>query len=124
MEKEKAAEGGEGLLQRPKSQILQYAWQNAPNEGVRPPGYCRIVVAGVGGAGNNTVTRLTEMGIKGAETIAINTDILHLNASRAMHKILIGEKTTRGLGAGGDPALGRAAIEESKSKIEELEPHR
>ncbi len=120
MEKEKAAEGGEGLLQRPKSQILQYAWQNAPNEGVRPPGYCRIVVAGVGGAGNNTVTRLTEMGIKGAETIAINTDILHLNASRAMHKILIGEKTTRGLGAGGDPALGRAAIEESKSKIEEF----
>ena len=78
------------------------------------------MVAGVGGAGNNTVTRLTEMGIKGAETIAINTDILHLNASRAMHKILIEEKTTRGLGAGGDPALGRAAIEESRSKIEEF----
>ena len=105
---------------KPKSQVLQYAWHHIPNEGIRPPGYCRIVVVGIGGAGNNTVTRLSEMGIKGAETIAINTDILHLNASRATHKILIGEKITRGLGAGGDPALGRAAIEESKKRLEEL----
>lgn len=105
---------------KPASRVLQYTWQGVPYDGVRPPGYCRIIVVGVGGAGNNTVTRLTEMGIVGAETIAVNTDILQLNASRAMNKILIGEKTTRGLGTGGDPSLGRAAIEESRKMIEEL----
>lgn len=105
---------------KPINKALQYTWHNIPHEGLRPPGYCRIVVVGVGGAGNNTITRLMEMGITGAEAIAINTDILHLNASRATQKFLIGEKTTRGLGAGGDPALGRAAIEESRKQIENL----
>jgi len=114
-------EGGKVAAKtRPINRVLQYTWHDVPYEGVRPPGYCRIVVTGVGGAGNNTVTRLTEMGIAGAETIAINTDILQLNASRATSKILIGEKTTRGLGAGGNPALGRAAIEESRKRVEEL----
>ncbi|MEM2412852.1 MAG: cell division protein FtsZ, partial [Candidatus Bathyarchaeia archaeon] len=79
-----------------------------------------MLVLGVGGAGNNTVTRLMEMGIVGAECIAINTDALHLNISKAHRKILIGEKLTNGLGVGGDPQLGRAAIEESRKKIEEL----
>ena len=101
-------------------QALQFTWHDNLNKGIRPPGYCRVVVVGVGGAGNNTVTRLMEMGIVGAECIAVNTDILHLNASRAHQKILIGEKLTRGLGVGGDPALGRKAIEESRSQIEEL----
>jgi cell division protein FtsZ len=78
------------------------------------------MVLGVGGAGNNTITRLMEMGITGAECVAINTDILHLNASRAHQKILIGEKLTRGLGVGGNPVLGRKAIEESQAQIEEL----
>jgi cell division protein FtsZ len=78
------------------------------------------MVLGVGGAGNNTITRLMEMGITGAECVAINTDILHLNASRAHQKILIGEKLTRGLGVGGNPVLGRKAIEESQAQIKEL----
>jgi cell division protein FtsZ len=77
-------------------------------------------VIGVGGAGNNTVTRLMKMGVSGTECIAINTDALHLNASRAHEKILIGEKLTNGLGVGGDPRLGRAAIEESRKRIDDL----
>jgi cell division protein FtsZ len=77
-------------------------------------------VVGVGGAGNNTVTRLMEMGVVGAECIAINTDALHLSVSRAHQKVLIGEKLTKGLGVGGDPKLGRAAIEESRKRIEDL----
>jgi len=99
---------------------LKFTWQDMAGEGIRQPGYCRIVVVGVGGAGNNTVTRLVEMGVTGAECIAINTDALHLSASRAHQKILIGEKLTKGLGVGGDPKLGRAAIEESRKRVEDL----
>ena len=98
---------------------VNYTWHFTGNEGIRQPGYCRIVVVGVGGAGNNTVTRLMEAGTTGAECIAINTDALHLNASKANQKILIGEKITRGLGVGGDPRLGKAAIEESKKKVQD-----
>jgi len=99
---------------------LQSVWHEAVREGLREPGYCRIAVLGVGGAGNNTVNRLMETGIAGAECIAINTDIQHLNAVHAAHKVLIGEKTTRGLGSGGDPKIGRAAIEESIEKVDSL----
>jgi len=105
---------------RPTEHALSYTWHDAVSEGIRPLGYCRIVVVGVGGAGNNTVTRLMEMGVVGAECIAVNTDALHLSASRANQKILIGEKLTKGLGVGGDPRLGRAAIEESRKRIDDL----
>jgi len=99
---------------------LKYTWHDALAEGILPSSHCRIVVIGVGGAGNNTVTRLMEMGITGAECIAINTDALHLGASRVHQKILIGEKLTKGLGVGGDPKLGKAAIEESRKRVEDL----
>ena len=89
-------------------------------EGLWEPDQRRIVVVGVGGAGNNTVTRLMEMGITGTECIAINTDRRHLKATNATKKILVGERTTRGVGAGGDPKIGRAAIEESKRRVEDL----
>ena len=105
---------------QPTQNALKYAWHNMVDEGIRQLGSCHIVVIGVGGAGNNTVTRLMEMGVAGAECIAVNTDALHLTASKAHRKILIGEKLTRGLGVGGNPKLGRAAIEESKKRIEEL----
>jgi len=105
---------------RPAEHALKYAWHDVASEGIRQPGYCRIVVVGVGGAGNNTATRLMEMGINDAECIAVNTDALHLRASRAHQKILIGEKLTKGLGVGGDPKLGRAAIEESRKRVEDL----
>ncbi|MEM3700853.1 MAG: cell division protein FtsZ [Candidatus Bathyarchaeia archaeon] len=103
----------------PSEHALKYTWHNEVSE-VLPLGRCRIVVIGVGGAGNNTVTRLMEMGVVGAECIAVNTDALHLSVSRAHQKVLIGEKLTKGLGVGGDPKLGRAAIEESRKRIEDL----
>lgn len=102
---------------------LKYTWHYTANQGVCQPGYCRIAVIGVGGAGNNTVTRLMESGMTSAECIAVNTDAVHLNASKANRKILIGEKLTKGLGVGGNPKLGRAAIEESRKRIEELLSH-
>jgi cell division protein FtsZ len=96
---------------------FQYTWHEAVKEGLREPGFAKIMVLGVGGAGNNTVNRLMETGIIGAECVAINTDRQHLDAVHACHKFLIGEKTTRGLGAGADPYVGRMAMEESKQKI-------
>jgi len=104
----------------PAENALKYSWHFTGNEGIRQSGYCRIVVVGVGGAGNNTVTRLMEAGITCAECVAINTDALHLNVSKANQKILIGEKLTKGLGVGGDPKLGKAAIEESKKRVEDM----
>jgi len=102
------------------NKALQFMWDETIPEGLREPGYCRIMVLGVGGAGNNTVSRLMESGIIGAECIAINTDMQHLNATHAKHKILIGEKLTRGLGSGGDPDIGRGAIEESAEQVEKI----
>jgi len=102
------------------TRVEQSTWLRAIPEGMRELGRCRIVVLGIGGAGNNTINRLMETGVKGAECIAINTDLRHLNAVRATQKVLIGEKVTRGLGAGGDPKVGRAAIEESKQLIDEF----
>lgn len=89
-------------------------------EGLREPNQYRVIVVGVGGAGNNTVTRLMEMDLTDTECIAINTDKRHLKVTKATKKILIGEKTTHGVGAGGDLKIGRAAIEESKKRVEEL----
>jgi len=89
-------------------------------EDVCEPQRCRIMVLGIGRAGNNTVNRLMETGVAGAKCIAINTDFGELNAVRASQRVLIGEKVTRGLGACGDPSVGRAAIEESRQLIVEL----
>lgn len=99
---------------------LQYVWSENLPGGLREPGSCRIIVVGVGGAGNNTVSRLMESGITGAECIAINTDLQHLNVTHAHQRILIGEKLTRGLGSGGDPNIGRAAIEESIEQVDKI----
>ncbi|CAB3287566.1 Cell division protein FtsZ 2 [Methanocaldococcus lauensis] len=82
-------------------------------------GEARIVVVGCGGAGNNTINRLMEIGIQGAETIAINTDKQHLEVIQADKKILIGSTLTRGLGAGGYPEIGRKAAEMAKNILEE-----
>ena len=83
-------------------------------------GVPRILVVGCGGAGNNTVTRLTRMGLAGAKTIAINTDSQHLGTAQADEKILIGQKLTRGMGAGGDPQLGRKAAELAAAELESM----
>jgi cell division protein FtsZ len=83
-------------------------------------GRARIVVVGCGGAGNNTINRLEKIGgINGAETIAINTDRQHLEATQASKHLLIGRGVTRGLGAGGDPVLGYQSAEEDRKDIKE-----
>jgi cell division protein FtsZ len=83
-------------------------------------GQARIVVVGCGGAGNNTVKRLMTIGIQGAECIAVNTDRQHLAVTVSHRKLLIGERITRGLGAGGYPHVGQAAAEESAHQLTEL----
>ncbi len=82
-------------------------------------GTATIKVIGVGGAGNNAVNRMIEAEIKGVEFIAVNTDRQALQKSKAPTKIQIGEKITRGLGAGANPDIGAQAAEESKSEIGE-----
>ncbi|MFM2024700.1 MAG: hypothetical protein RLZZ56_713 [Actinomycetota bacterium] len=77
-----------------------------------------IKVAGVGGAGVNAVNRMIEAGVRGVEFIAINTDAQQLAMSAANVKIDIGRETTRGLGAGADPEVGRRAAEEHIQEIE------
>ena len=82
-------------------------------------GNANIKVIGVGGAGNNAVNRMIEADIKGVEFIAINTDRQALQKSKAPTKIQIGEKITKGLGAGANPDIGAQSAEETKSEITE-----
>jgi len=77
----------------------------------------RIKVVGIGGAGGNAVQRMMQAGLSGVHFIIINTDAQALSQHPAMDKIQIGEKVTRGLGAGGDPEVGLKAASESKSEI-------
>ncbi len=83
-------------------------------------GTATIKVIGVGGAGNNAVNRMIEAGIKGVDFIAVNTDRQALQTSKANTKIQIGEKITRGLGAGANPDIGAQSAEESKSEVAEV----
>lgn len=83
-------------------------------------GTATIKVIGVGGAGNNAVDRMIGSGIKGVEFIVVNTDRQVLQASRATTKIQIGEKITRGLGAGANPDIGAQSAEENKAEITEI----
>ncbi len=77
-----------------------------------------IVVIGCGGSGSNTIQRMSEEGIAGAELFAINTDAQHLLNIKVRKKILIGRSRTRGLGAGSIPQIGQDAAQESKAQIE------
>lgn len=79
--------------------------------------FAQIKVIGVGGAGNNAVNRMIEYGLTGVEFIAINTDKQALYLSRANQKMQIGEKVTKGLGAGAVPDIGKRAAEESRDDI-------
>ncbi|NUN11310.1 cell division protein FtsZ [Candidatus Micrarchaeota archaeon] len=80
----------------------------------------KIAVIGSGGAGSNTINRMTEVGIEGTTIIAMNTDAQHLLKTKAKKKLLLGKKKTRGLGAGSNPAVGEAAAEESYSELTAL----
>ena len=81
--------------------------------------FAKIKVVGVGGAGGAAINRMVEAGIENVEFIALNTDAQALHHSKAQRKIHIGKDTTRGLGAGADPAVGQNAAEESKDEIRE-----
>ncbi len=76
-----------------------------------------LKVLGLGGGGSNAVTRMIELGMSGVEFIAANTDLQVLKSNPAPRKILMGQHVSRGLGAGGDPRIGRAAAEESSKEI-------
>jgi cell division protein FtsZ len=79
--------------------------------------FAQIKVVGVGGGGNNAVNRMIQFGLKGVEFISINTDKQALFTSEANQKIQIGEKLTKGLGAGANPEIGQRAAEESRDEI-------
>ncbi|MFT8391717.1 MAG: cell division protein FtsZ [Sporolactobacillus sp.] len=79
-----------------------------------------IKVIGVGGGGNNAVNRMIESGIQGVDFVCANTDAQALKLSRATIKLQLGEKLTRGLGAGANPDIGKKAAEESRDQVEEI----
>ena len=80
----------------------------------------RILIVGCGGSGNNTLNRITHLGVEGAATVAINTDKQHLDHTRALQKLLVGRHITRGLGAGGDPSTGRRCAESGREMIRRI----
>ncbi len=80
----------------------------------------KITVVGAGGGGTNTVNRLSKMGIKSANTIAVNTDAKHLKLINADKRLLIGGKMTKGLGAGGFPEVGMKCAEQGRERIAEI----
>jgi cell division protein FtsZ len=82
--------------------------------------FAKIKVVGVGGGGGSAINRMIENGIKGVEFVAVNTDIQALHYNKASEKIHIGKTVTRGLGAGMNPELGKAAAEESQNEIREV----
>ena len=100
-----------------RDEAEQQQMDEAESDGFGDP---RIVIVGAGGAGNNTVNRLYNIGVDGADTVAINTDKQHLQMIEADTKILVGKSLTNGLGAGGDPEMGKRATEMAQGTIEEV----
>lgn len=87
---------------------------------LQPESFARIKVVGIGGGGCNAVDRMIEEGLTGIEFISVNTDAQALQFSKAKVRVRIGDKNTRGLGAGGDPKIGRIAAEESAEELYEV----
>jgi cell division protein FtsZ len=98
--------------------------ENFPLEGMpvaAPQNYLAVIkVVGIGGGGVNAVNRMIDVGLKGVEFIAVNTDAQALLMSDADVKLDVGRDLTRGLGAGADPAIGRQAAEDNHEEIEEV----
>jgi len=90
---------------------------NLPNQ---LESFAKIKVVGVGGGGCNAVDRMIQEGMQGVEFVAVNTDAQALLLSKAVRRVRIGEKLTRGLGSGGDPEVGRKACEESGEDLYEV----
>ena len=90
---------------------------NPADSGITPETLAKIKVVGVGGGGNNAVNRMITSGLQGVEFIAINCDAQALLLSKAQNRIQIGEKLTKGLGAGANPEIGQKAAEESRELL-------
>ena len=86
----------------------------------QPESFARIKVVGVGGGGCNAVNRMIAEGLQGIEFVTINTDAQALLLSNASTRVRIGDKVTRGLGAGGNPEVGQKAAEESAEELYEV----
>ncbi len=90
---------------------------NKPSQSLHTESFARIKVIGVGGGGSNAVNRMMDEGLQGVEFITVNTDAQALMLSKAPMRVRIGDKLTRGLGAGGDPEVGRKAAEETSEEL-------
>ena len=88
-------------------------------EGVVKEKRTSIKVVGSGGAGNNTINRLMDVGVEGAECVAVNTDAQDLLYTNASRKVLIGKEVTGGLGAGSDPGVGAEAAKEDEKELKD-----
>ena len=86
----------------------------------RPGNYANIKVVGVGGGGQNAVNRMIEAGLSGVEFIVMNTDVQVLDLALAPTRLQLGDALTKGLGAGGNPEVGRNAAEESRQDIKKM----
>jgi cell division protein FtsZ len=114
-----------GYSESPKNETPQLSFNKDPElseidrelEELLKKQHSKVKVFGIGGAGGNTISRMKEIGIKGGEFIALNTDAQDLLYSNADHKILIGKELTMGLGAGSNPKVGEEAAHESEQEI-------
>src|SRR5919198_2024729 len=104
-------------LSRPNQVVPQI--MEAPRDS-QARGFTEVKIVGVGGGGTNAVNRMIETGVQGVEFIAVNTDAQALQMSTAVKKLAMGGRSTRGLGAGGDPAQGERAAEISRDALAEL----
>ena len=104
-----AAEKGK-VIAKDDEELMHFLQESMP----------KIFVVGTGGSGCNTVNRMAEVGIYGAKLYAMNTDAQHLLKTQAERKLLLGRKTTKGLGAGSNPSVGEQAAEESSGEIKEM----
>jgi cell division protein FtsZ len=112
----------ENTMETNRNNQNQPAYRNRPAEPVSNQpneAFARIKVIGVGGGGCNAVNRMIDEGVQGIEFITVNTDAQALLQSKAQTKVRIGDQTTKGLGAGGNPDVGRKSAEESSEELYE-----
>jgi cell division protein FtsZ len=105
------------MLANPSNDNNPIPYEEPRINDIVPSNAARIKVIGVGGSGGNAINRMVESEVSGVEFWAINTDAQALAQSKAQQRLQIGQKLTRGLGAGGNPAIGQKAAEESRDEI-------
>ncbi len=109
----------EGILSRGNLTMFENVTNDTVDSGIEQANLAKIKVVGVGGGGGNAVNRMIDAGVKGVDFIAVNCDAQALILSKAQKKIQIGEKLTKGLGAGANPEIGEKAAQESVEELTE-----